>query len=81
MAFDKLNPDSVRIFFANEEKTNWTDRSFKSYLIKNKAKLDSIEGIWSTGIYEVGIVQDIKPNQFMAFVLKADSVRWMPPTS
>ena len=78
MAFDKLNPDSVRIFFANEEKTNWTDRSFKSYLIKNKAKLDSIEGIWSTGIYEVGIVKDIKPNQFMAFVLKADSVRWMP---
>ncbi|MFW0716124.1 S41 family peptidase [Pedobacter sp. N23S346] len=78
MAFDKLNSDSVRTFFADEEKTNWTDSSFKSYLIQNKAKLDPVEGIWSTGIYEVGIVKDIKPNQFMAFVLKADSVRWMP---
>ncbi len=50
MAFDKLNPDSVRTFFANGEKTNWADSSFKSYLIQTKLKLDSIEGIWSTGI-------------------------------
>lgn len=78
MAFDKLNSDSVRTFFADEEKTDWTDSKFKSYLIQNKAKLDPVEGIWSSGIYEVGIVKDIKPNQFMAFVLKADSVRWMP---
>ncbi|MCX2432658.1 S41 family peptidase [Pedobacter sp. GR22-10] len=78
MAFDELNADSVRTFFSDEEKTKWTDSSFKSYLLQNKAKLDPVEGIWSTGIYEVGIVKDIKPNQFIAFVLKADSVRWMP---
>jgi hypothetical protein len=78
MDFDKLNPDSVRKFFAMEEKTNWTENAFKSYLEQNKEILDSIEGIWSVGIYEVGIVKDKKPDQFMGFILKADSVRWMP---
>ncbi|MFD2288975.1 hypothetical protein GJU39_15015 [Pedobacter petrophilus] len=78
MDFNELNSGTVRSFFSNEEKTTWTDSSFKSYLVKNKATLDPVEGIWSYGIYEVGIVKDIKPDQFMAFVLKADSVRWMP---
>jgi hypothetical protein len=78
MDFDKLNPDSVRNFFSKEEKTSWTENAFKSYLGQNKGNLDSIEGIWSVGIYEVGIVKDTKPNQFMGFILKADSVRWMP---
>ena len=77
MDFDKLTADSVRTFFANEEKTTWTENSFKSYLHQNKTKLDSIEGIWSAGIYEVGVVKDTNPNQFMGFVLKADSIRWM----
>lgn len=78
MDFDKLDPDSVRSFFANEEKTTWTESTFKSYLEQNKEALDSIEGIWSVGIYEVGIVKDKKSDQFIGFILKADSVRWMP---
>ncbi|KRT16408.1 hypothetical protein ASU31_09585 [Pedobacter ginsenosidimutans] len=78
MEFDKLNPDSVRHFFSMEEKTSWTENVFKSYLAQNKESIDSIEGIWSFGIYEVGIIKDIKPNQFIGFILKADSIRWMP---
>jgi len=78
MDFDKLNPDSVRKFFAMEEKTNWTENALKSYLGQNKETIDSIEGIWSVGIYEVGIVKDKKPDQFLGFILKADSIRWMP---
>ncbi|OWK70098.1 S41 family peptidase [Pedobacter sp. AJM] len=76
--FSKFPPDALRIFFSNDEKTSWTESKFKSYLIKNKETLDSIEGIWNYGIYEVGIVEDIKPKQFVAFIVKADSVRWMP---
>lgn len=78
MDFSKLNPDSVRAFFTNEVNTTWTENTFKSYLQQNKSTLDSIEGIWSYGIYEIGIVKDAVPNQFTGFILKADSVRWMP---
>ena len=78
MDFNTLDPDSIRIFFANEAKTTWTVNTFKTYLQTDKNKLDSIEGIWSYGIYEIGIVKDTEPNQFMGFVLKADSARWMP---
>lgn len=78
MDFGKLNPDSIRKFFLLEKKTTWTESSFKSYLSKNKENLDDIEGIWTLGIYEVGIVKDTKPDQFMGFILKADSIRWVP---
>ncbi|WP_426326006.1 S41 family peptidase [Pedobacter sp. R-06] len=80
MDFSKLSPDSVRIFFANEEKTTWTETTFKSYLQQNNTILDSIEGIWNYGMYEIGIVKDHtqKNVEFIGFVLKADSARWMP---
>jgi hypothetical protein len=80
MDFGKLNADSVRIFFANEEKTSWTENTFRSYLKQDKTTLDSIEGIWNYGMYEIGIVKDnTKKNiEFIGFVIKADSVRWMP---
>ncbi|NTE03272.1 hypothetical protein G6M26_42195 [Agrobacterium tumefaciens] len=76
--FSKLSPDSVRTFFADEEKTSWTTNSFKSYLQQNSSKLDSIEGIWSYGIYEVGIIKNTNSNHFKGFITKADSIRWMP---
>jgi Peptidase family S41 len=80
MDFSKLSPDSVRIFFANEEKTTWTENTFKSYLQHNNTTLDSIEGIWNYGMYEIGIVKDLtkKNVEFIGFVIKADSSRWMP---
>lgn len=78
MDFDKLRPDSVRQFFSMEEKTSWTEKTFKSYLSQNKERLDSIEGIWNYGIYEVGIIKDANPNEFTGFILKADSIRWVP---
>jgi len=80
MDFSKISPDSVRLFFANEEKTSWSENNFKSYLQENHSTLDSIEGIWNYGIYEVGIVRDSTKNdiEFAGFVIKADSSRWMP---
>ncbi|QXU40503.1 S41 family peptidase [Pedobacter sp. D749] len=80
MDFSKLSPDSVKLFFANEEKTTWTEKRFKSYLQENNKTLDSIEGIWNYGMYEIGVVKDnTKKNiEFIGFVIKADSVRWIP---
>ena len=80
MDFEKLSPDSVRKFFSDEEKTNWNKDSFKSYLTNNRNNLDSIEGIWNYGIYEIGIVRDTtkRDTEFIAFITKADSMRWMP---
>lgn len=80
MDFNKLSPDSVRLFFSKEEKTTWTENNFNSYLEQNKTGLDSLEGVWNYGIYEVGIVRDVtKSNpEFIGFVIKADSSRWMP---
>ncbi|NTE03273.1 hypothetical protein G6M26_42190 [Agrobacterium tumefaciens] len=77
MDFSKISPDTVRAFFADEEKTSWSENTFKSYLQQNNMKLDSIEGIWSYGIYEVGIVKDQtkKSIEFIGFVIKADSSR------
>lgn len=78
--FSKLSPDSVRFFFENEEKTRWSESIFKSYLKNNDERLDSIEGIWNFGIYEIGIVKDSTKRdlEFIGFVIKADSARWMP---
>lgn len=77
MDFGKLNPDSVKSFFADEEKTTWSESNFQNYLDKNKGKLDAIEGIWFSGIYKLGIVKD-KANKslFIGFILKADGYRW-----
>ncbi|MFW0716126.1 S41 family peptidase [Pedobacter sp. N23S346] len=78
--FDVISPDSIRLFFSNEEKTNWNEKTFKTYLTHNRNNLDEIEGIWSYGVYEVGIIKDVtkKNQEFIAFVLKADGSRWVP---
>ncbi|PWS31799.1 S41 family peptidase [Pedobacter paludis] len=78
--FDAISPDSIRHFFSREERTTWTHDKFKEYLEKKKNNLDHIEGIWSFGVYQVGIVRDrTKKNQeFIAFILKADGSRWVP---
>ncbi|WP_165825391.1 S41 family peptidase [Pedobacter yonginense] len=78
--FDAISPDSIRQFFSKEEKTSWTQNKFKLYLKYEKKYLDPIEGVWSFGVYQVGVVRDRtkKNKEFLAFVLKADSSRWMP---
>ncbi|WP_175634233.1 S41 family peptidase [Pedobacter ghigonis] len=77
MDFEKLNPDSVKSFFADEEKTPWTENNFKNYLDANKGKLDEIEGVWFSGIYKLGIVKDqANKSLFIGFILKADGYRW-----
>jgi hypothetical protein len=73
--------EQVRDYYAKEERTDWTDSLFSSYLNQNKMNLDSVEGIWkdNTGAYQIGIVRDGKNrNDFVGFVIKADGARWTP---
>ena len=78
--FNKLSQDSVRFFFSNAERTDWTESKFKDYLRNKKTKIDSIEGIWQheRNIYKIGIIRDRekKDLEFIAFILDADGSRW-----
>lgn len=70
--------DEKRAFFKDAEKTHWTKEKLEQYLSKHKT--DSIEGIWYTRTLIVGVVKDEQRsgNEFIGFMIKADSVNWMP---
>lgn len=72
------NKDSVRAMFAGSPKATYTAESFNQYLLKNKNNLKPLEGVWRNegGNYTVGIWYD--NNKYTGFILKADSVYWMP---
>ncbi|MFC3562143.1 S41 family peptidase [Pedobacter jamesrossensis] len=80
--FDKLSTDSIKLFFQNVEKTNWSEASFNAYLQQNINKVDSLEGIWNheNNTYKLGIVRDgtKKDLEFIAFIIKSDGLRWLP---
>lgn len=72
-----LDKDSIRNLYKASETVALTEASFKAYLQQQKA-LHPLEGIWRNedGNYRVGIVKE--GAILKAFVLKADSVYWMP---
>lgn len=73
-----LNTDSIRSFFANSPRVNYTTNFFFDYLKNNRNTLKPLEGLWQneTGSYQVGIRYE--DNKYTAFILKADSIYWMP---
>lgn len=80
--FDKLSTDSVKLFFKDVEKTQWSEDLFNTYLKNNANKLDSLEGIWNheNNTYKIGIVRDklAKGQEFIGFIIKSDGLRWLP---
>jgi hypothetical protein len=71
--------DSIRALYRNEEIIDFSKEEFREFLQKQHDKLNSIEGIWKSNTYSIGIMQSPgKENQFVAFIIKADSVYWMP---
>ncbi|WP_316799041.1 S41 family peptidase [Pedobacter frigidisoli] len=70
--------EQIKDYYAREETTSWTALSFKDYLDRNKAVLDSVEGVWKdeSGAYQIGIVKD--RGDFIGFIIKADGKRWLP---
>ncbi|MFW0716125.1 S41 family peptidase [Pedobacter sp. N23S346] len=80
--FDKLSTDSVKTFFKDVEKTQWSEALLNNYLKNNANNLDSLEGIWNheNNTYKIGIIRDqTKKNQeFIGFIIKSDGLRWLP---
>jgi len=71
--------DSIRALYRNEEIIDFSKEQFKEYLNGRQGKLKAIEGIWKSNNYSIGIMQSPgKENQFVAFIIKADSVYWLP---
>ena len=79
---DASNRNAIREIFSASEKVSLSEQAFRSYLDSNKSSLDPLEGIWEdeNHVYRMGFIRDRsgKPDQFIGFILKADSVYWMP---
>ena len=75
---DKKTNDEIRLQYKNEKTIDLTEKKLITILSKKKKK-NPVEGIGSSGNYEVGIIGDEKSvNKFSAFIIKADSVYWIP---
>jgi hypothetical protein len=74
----KKSDTEIRLQFKNEKTINFTAKKLISILEKKPNK-NPIEGIWSDGNYTIGIISDEKyDKKYTAFIIKADSVYWIP---
>ncbi|HYE56383.1 MAG TPA: S41 family peptidase, partial [Chitinophagaceae bacterium] len=76
IAANVIGVDSVRRYFSSWPSVKHTEASFTNYLQRKKSL--PLEGVWKNeeGNYRVGIIH--LNGKYKAFVLKADSVFWMP---
>jgi hypothetical protein len=76
----QLNKDSIRAQYAGTERLPWTRATFRAYLDDPARPKKPLEGIWRDSggpDYVVGIVA-AKDGRYQGFVLKADSLFWLP---
>ncbi|MFL5753070.1 MAG: S41 family peptidase [Bacteroidia bacterium] len=74
----ELSAVEIRKQFENENKIKLNEKQFIAQLDKRKSR-NVVEGIWTNQAYRIGIIADEKdPKKFTGFILKADSVYWMP---
>lgn len=76
----RVDSAAIRAQYAATERLSWTRASFRQYLDDPARPKRPLEGIWldgSGGGYVVGIVA-AGPAQYKGFVLKADSLYWLP---
>jgi S1-C subfamily serine protease len=67
--------------FANQERFDMEEASFRAYLDDNRSMLKPLEGIWtaSDGKYRVGVIRTPQqPSKFIAFVLESKHPLWKP---
>jgi len=77
---DSANYPAIRRLFARTAQVHMTAAQLEQYLRQTPGR-DSLEGIWEdeSRQYRIGIIRDKhKPNEFTGFVLRADSLYWMP---
>ena len=76
----RVDSAAIRAQYAATPRLPWTRASFRQYLDDPARPKQPLEGIWldgSGGGYVVGIVA-AGPAGYQGFVLKADSLYWMP---
>ena len=75
----QLAPATIRARYAAAERLPWTRATFRAYLDDSTRPKQPLEGIWrdAGNSYAVGIVAD-QPAHYQAFILRADSVWWLP---
>ncbi|MDO9511912.1 MAG: S41 family peptidase [Bacteroidales bacterium] len=78
-ALSEQSKDSIRTLYSNEEIIDFSEAQFREYLRQKKGNLNAIEGIWNSNTYSIGIMSSPgKKNQFVAFIIRADSIYWLP---
>ncbi|SHL16841.1 Peptidase family S41 [Chitinophaga jiangningensis] len=79
---DTSNYDIIRRAFRQAETVAESPETFTAYLARNAPALDTIEGIWEdeTKIYRIGIKKEQQEDStlFSGFILRADSIFWLP---
>ncbi|SDY21495.1 S41 family peptidase [Hymenobacter psychrophilus] len=76
----QLDPATIRARFVGAPRLPWTRASFRAYLDDPARPKQPLEGIWrdAGNNYSVGVVAAGQPAHYQAFVLRADSVWWVP---
>lgn len=80
MRMGDQDPETVRAKFKDWPKIDFTEETFKTYL-SQKDLSNSDEGIYTSddGSYKIGLRKSKKESiDYEGFILKADSVYWMP---
>ncbi|MBV7529434.1 S41 family peptidase [Chitinophaga sp. sic0106] len=79
---DTSNYDIIRRAFRQAETIAESPEAFTAYLARNVPALDTLEGIWEdeTKTYRIGIKkgQQEDSSLFSGFILRADSIFWLP---
>ena len=74
----RVDSAAIQAQYATTERLPWTRASFRAYLDDPARPKRALEGIWQDGgTYVVGIVA-AGPVRYQGFVLKADSLYWLP---
>ncbi len=68
---------NIRSIFSATNTVDFSEKSFKEYIIHNKNR-DSLEGIWqnTSGDFVLGIKKE--QGNFTGFIIKFDSILWLP---
>ncbi|AMP98874.1 hypothetical protein AY601_1968 [Pedobacter cryoconitis] len=76
----KATKEEVNDFFSTAEKTAWNEKTLDAYLLRNKGRLDGIEGYWNYApdTYKIGIVKDSTPDsdEFVGFIVGTNVPAW-----
>jgi hypothetical protein len=74
----RLPDEQIREKYRGAERIDLTVDDLKARLT-DRASIDPLEGIWQSGSYRVGIIEDDQqPGSYVAFIIEGDGVYWMP---